>query len=126
MHVPSFIDRMLVVQVHLLPSSSTGNSASNILPNLPLVICLPAAPFPTASNEESQDDTGSELKKRKSMMALQNGETTSFAADGGEGNNVIGTNFSMGRDVEMNVISNQLFVDKDVMAGHDDQACLGK
>jgi len=26
----------------------------------------------------------------------------------------------------MNVISNPLFVEKDVMAGPDDQACLGK
>lgn len=57
---------------------------------------LTTGPFPNANFEESQDATGFELKKRKTMLALQNGKITSFAADGGEGNFVIGTNVSHG------------------------------
>jgi len=32
----------------------------------------------------------------------------------------------VGGDVEMNVVSNPLFDEQDVMAAPDDQACLGK
>jgi len=60
-----------------------------MFPNHPLVLLLPAAPFPISSNDDSQDDTGSELKKIKRMLTLQNGETTSFVVDGDEVNNVI-------------------------------------
>jgi hypothetical protein len=83
-------------QVHLLPSSSTGNSASNLLSDGEFVLGLAAGPFLNAGCEESHDFTGSDLKKRKRMLALQNGEESSFAADGDEGNIVIGTNVSHG------------------------------
>lgn len=82
--------------VQFLHSVSTGTSASNLIAGRPLVLGLPAVPFPTADSEESQDATGSELKKRKRMLALQNGEATSFVADGVEGNFVIGSNVSHG------------------------------
>jgi len=154
--VPSFNDRMLVVQtqitaikhdvfvaqiaakakqvsgancscqVHLLPSFSAGNSASNLLTGRSLVLGLPAGPFSNTNGEEFQDDIGSELQKSKRVLGLQNGATTSFAVDGDEGTIVIGTNVSHGGDIEMNVISNPLFDEQDVMAGPDDQACLGK
>lgn len=81
--------------------------------------------FLNVDTNDSQDETGSELKKRKRMLALQNGEK-SFAADGDEGNDVIGTTVSFGGYVKMNVISNPCFDEKDVTAGSDDQACLGK
>jgi hypothetical protein len=111
-------------KVQLLASSSTGNSASNMLPDRPIVLGLPAVPFETENNEEVHEDIGSDLKKRKRMFNLQNGE--SFAADGDMGNNVIGTNVSHGGDAEMNVFSNPFFDEQDVMAGPDDQVCLGK
>jgi len=76
-------------QLQFLPSSSTGTSASNLITGRPSVLGLPAGPFPNANSEESQDATGSELK-RKRMLALQNGETTSFTTDWGEGTFVIG------------------------------------
>jgi len=81
-------------KVHLLASSSTGTSASSLLPSRPLVLGLPTGPFVTENNEEVQEDSGSELKKRKRMLALQNGEP--FVVDGVLGNNVIGTNVSHG------------------------------
>ena len=115
----------LSCQMHFLPSSSTGNSTSSFLPNRPLVLGLPAASLTHAGSDDSQEDTGSELKKRKQMLALQNGDT-SFVADGDLGTNVIGTDVSHGGDVEMNVISNPLFDENDVKEGPDDQACLGK
>jgi len=67
-------------KVHLLLSSSIGTSASSLLSGLPLVLGLPAGPFMAELNEEVQEDNDSELKKRKRMLALQNGEP--FAADG--------------------------------------------
>ena len=89
-------------QVNLLPSSSTGTLASNLVSGRPLVLGLPAASFPLTGAKHSQVDNegahnkaGSELKKRKCVMALQNGES-SFAVDGVVGNNVIGTNVSVG------------------------------
>lgn len=81
-------------KVQLLASSSTGTSASSLLPGRPIVLGLPAGPFVTKNNDEVHEDNGSELKKRKRMLALQNGE--SFAADGVMGNNVIGNNVSHG------------------------------
>jgi len=82
--------------VLFLPSSSTGNSDSNLLPSRPLVLGLPAAPIANDTGTDTQEEPGSELKKRKRMLALQNGATSPFAADGGEGNFVIGTNVSHG------------------------------
>lgn len=75
---------------------------------------LPAAPFPS----------GSDLKKRKRMLALQNGET--FAAEGEMGNYVIGSNVSHGEDIDMNVIAAPLGDEHIVTAGPDVQACLDK
>ena len=109
----------LTCQMHFLPSSSTCNSSSSLLPNRPLVLGLPAASFTHAGCDESHDDTGSELKKRKRMLTLQNGDK-SFAADGDLGNTVIGTDVSHGGDVEMNVIFNLLFDENVVKAGPDD------
>jgi len=84
--------------LHFLPSYSTGNLTSRMLPNRVVVLGLPAIPFTHAGCDESHDDmdTGSELKKRKRMLARQNGDN-SFAADGDLGNNVIGTDVSHGR-----------------------------
>ena len=82
--------------VLFLPSSSIGNLASNLLPSRPLVLGLPAAPIANDTGTDTQEEPGSELKKRKRMLALQNGATSPFAADGGEGNFVIGTNVSHG------------------------------
>ena len=123
MHLPNLNERMLVVQsqitsikhgmlavqtaaqakqaagassscqIHLLPSSSTATSASNLLQRLQLVLGLPAASFPSTNNEGIYDENGLELKKRKRMLALQNGESL---ADGDMGNDVIGTNVSQG------------------------------
>jgi len=89
-----------------------------------LVLGLSAAPYSSESNADANEENGSEAKKRKRMLALQNGEP--FAADGDMGNNVIGSNVSHGGDVEMNVISNPLFAENNVTAGPDDEACLGK
>jgi len=52
-------------QVHLLSSSSTGNSTSNLLPSRPLVLGLPAAPFRHDNIADSQEQIGSELKKER-------------------------------------------------------------
>jgi len=111
-------------KVHLLPSSSTGTSASSLLSARPLVLGLPAGPFVTEHHEAIQADNGSELKKRKRALAIQNGEIDT--TDGVVGNNVIGTNVSHGGDVDMNVFSDFLFDEQDVTAGPDDQACLDK
>jgi len=81
-------------KVHLLASSSTGISASSMLPGRPLVLGLPAASFLTENNDDMYEDNGSELKKRKCVLALQSGEP--LAADGDIGNNLIGTNVSHG------------------------------
>jgi len=67
-------------KVHLLPSSSTGTTTSNLLPDHPLVLGLPASPFSSESADDVHEENGSDLKKRKCMLALQNGEL--FAADG--------------------------------------------
>jgi hypothetical protein len=80
--------------VHLLPSSSTGTSASNLLPDRPIVFGLPAAPFSSDSTAETLEENGSELKKRKRMLTLHNGETV--AAGGDMGTFVIGSNVSHG------------------------------
>lgn len=58
------------------------------------------------------------------MLAIQNGEPS--VAEGELGNFVIRSNVSPGGDVEMNVFDNPLFAEYDVMAGPDEQACLGK
>lgn len=76
-------------QVHLLSSSSTGNSTSNLLPSRPLVLGLPAAPFRHDNIADSQEQIGSELEKKERVLPLQNCVTTPLAADGGEGNVVI-------------------------------------
>lgn len=117
-------DVNFVCQVHLLPSSSTGTSVSNLLPDRPLVLRLPATPLSSDNIDDAHEEIGSELKKWKCMLALQNGEP--FAAEGELGNFVIGSNVSQGGDVEMNVIDNHLFAEHDVRPGPDDQACLGK
>jgi len=83
-----------VCKVNLLPSSSTGTSASNLLQDRPLVLGFPAAPYSSESNADANEESGSEAKKRKHMLALQNGEP--FVADGDMGNNVIGSNVSHG------------------------------
>jgi len=62
------------------------------------------------------------LKKRKRVLALQNGNS-SFAADGVMGNDVIGSDVSAGGDSEMNVFSNPMYDESNVMAGPDDWAC---
>jgi hypothetical protein len=67
-------------KVHLMPSSCSGTTASNLLPDRPLVLGLPASPFSSESDDDVHEENGSDLKKRKRMLALQNGE--SFAADG--------------------------------------------
>ena len=56
------------------------------------------------------------------MLALQNGNS-SFAADGVMGNDVIGSDVSAGGDSEMNVFSNPMYDESNVMAGPDDWAC---
>jgi len=89
-----------------------------------VVLGLPAAPFPTEINADTQEDNGSELKKRKRMLALQNGDA--FAAEGDVGNFVIGPNVSHGRDTKMNVIVDPIADEQIVVAGPDDQACLDK
>jgi len=76
-------------QVHLLSSSSTGNSTSNLLPSHPLVLGLSAAPFRHDNIADSQEQIGSELEKKERVLPLQNCVTTPLAADGGEGNVVI-------------------------------------
>jgi hypothetical protein len=81
-------------KVHLLPSSSTGTTASSMLPDRPLVLGLPAVPVSTESDAEIQEESGSDLKKRKRMLDRQN--ELSFAADGTMGNVVIGSNVSHG------------------------------
>jgi hypothetical protein len=84
-------------KLHYLPSSSTCNSTSSLLSNQPVVLGLPAVPITHVGCDESHDDTdtGSELKKRKRMLNLQNA-TNTFAAEGELGNNVIGTDVSIG------------------------------
>jgi len=113
-----------ICKVNLLPSSSTGTSASNLLQDRPLVLGLPAAPFSSESDASAHEENGSEAKKRKRMLALQNGEP--FAADGEMGNNVIGPNVSHGGDLEMHVVSNPLFAENNVPAGPVDEACPDK
>lgn len=119
-------------QIQLLPSSSTRTSASNLHQGHSIVLGLPAAPFtftgakhPPSEGDGILDDAGSELKKRKRVLALQNGES-SFAAVGVVGNDVIGTNVSVRGDSAMNVISNPLYDEQNVIAGPDDQVCQGK
>ena len=85
---------------------------------------LPAAPFSNESTTDIHGESGSDLKKRKRMLALQNGET--FATEGDVGNIVIGSNVSHGGDVEMNVMADPIADEQIVAAGLDDQACLGK
>ena len=80
--------------MHLLPSSSTGTSASSLLPGGPLVLGLPAAPFSSDSTDEIPDESGSDLKKRKRMLALHNEGI--FTAEKDVGNFVIGSNVSHG------------------------------
>ena len=80
--------------MHLLPSSSTGTSASNLLMDLPLVLRLPADFLSSESNDEMHEEIGLELKKRKCMLTLQNGEP--FVADGDMGNFLIRSNVSHG------------------------------
>jgi hypothetical protein len=109
---------------HMLASSSTGTSASNLLANRPLVLGLATAPFSSDSNDDILDENGSDLKKRKRMFALQTEET--FAAEGAVGNFVIGSNVSHGGDIDMNVIAGPLGDEQVVTAGPDDQACLDK
>jgi len=111
-------------KVHLLPSSSTGTSTSSLFPGHQVVLGLPASPFPNEINADTQEENGSELKKRKRMRALQNGDT--FAAEGDVGNFVIGPNVSHGGDTEMNVTVDPIADEKIVAAGPDDQVCLGK
>ena len=67
-------------KVKLLPSSSTGTMTLRLLPGRPLVLGLPAVPHSNETNDEQQEEIGSESKKRKRLLALQNGE--SFVADG--------------------------------------------
>ena len=97
-----------VCKVNLLPSSSTGTSTSNLLQDRPLVLGLHAAPCSSESNAEVNEENGSEAKKRKRMLALQNGEP--FVSDGDMGNNVITSNVSHGVDVDMNVVTPSLFI----------------
>jgi len=111
-------------KVHLLPSSSTGTSASSLLPGRPLVLGLPAAPFSSDPTDEIPDESGSDLKKRKRMLALQNEEI--FAAERDVGNFVIGSNVSHGGDIDMNVFDEPLGDEQVVTAGSDVQACLDK
>jgi hypothetical protein len=111
-------------KMQLLPSSSTGASASGLLPDRTMVLGLPAVPFSSDSSDEIQEEIGSNLKKRKRMLTLQNGET--FAAEGDVGNFVIGSNVSHGGDITMNVIADPLGDEQNVMAGPDVQACLDK
>jgi len=106
-----------------LASSSSAASASNLIMGRQLVLGLPAAPGPSTINEGTLDETGSELKKRKRMLALQHGDCL---ADGEMGNDVIGAYVSQGGDDEMLVTVNPLFDVETDMAGSDDQACLGK
>jgi hypothetical protein len=65
-----------------------------MIPDRPVVLGLPAAPFASASADDDIEENGSELKKRKRMLALQNAKP--FAADGEMGNVVIGSNVSHG------------------------------
>ena len=76
-----------------LASSSSAASASNLLTGRQLVLGLPAAPGPCTTTEDTNNETGSELKKRKRMLALQNGECFT---DGEMGNDVIGAYVSQG------------------------------
>lgn len=68
----------LSCQMHFLPSSSTCNSSSNLLPNRPLVLVLPTVSFQHVRSSESQDEVGSELNKRKRMLGVQNGDKKLF------------------------------------------------
>jgi len=113
-----------VCQVNLLPSSSTGTSASNLLPSRPLVLGLPTAPFSSDSTDETQDENGSDLKKRKRMLALHNEEI--FTVERDVGNFVIGSNVSHGGDIDMDVFAEPLGDEQIVTAGPDVQACLDK
>jgi len=113
-----------VCNVHLLPSSSKGTSASSLLPGRPLVLGLPAVPFSSDSNNEAPDESGSDLKKRKRMLALQNEKI--FAAEGDVGNFVIGPNVSHGGDIDMHVFDDPLGDEQIVTAGPDAQAFLDK
>ena len=153
MPVPNFNERMLAVQSQIsaikhdmlavqttsqakhaagasaschfqfLASSSSAASASNLITGRQLVLGLPVAPGPSSINAGAVDENGSELKKRKRMLALQHGECL---ADGEMGNDVIGVYVSQGGDDEMLVTINPLFDVVTDTAGSDDQACLGK
>lgn len=113
-----------VCKVHLLASSSTGTTASSLLPDRPLVLSLPAVPFSSESAAEVQEESGSDLKKRKRMLNRRN--EVPFDADGVVGNDVIGSNVSHGGDDDMYVTAGPIDDEQVVMAGPDDQACLGK
>jgi len=113
----------VLCQFQFLASPSSAPSTSNLLAGHQLVLGLPAAPFPRTNSEGSLDGNGSELKKRKRVLALQHGECLD---DEDMGNDVIGSYVSQGGDDEMFVAVNPLFDAQNDMAGFDDQTFPGK
>lgn len=94
------------------------------LPAVPLQIT--GAEHDSNSADIEVDDIGSELKKRKRMLAEclqsgipQNDADFSFAVDGVNGDNNLGEFVSGGDDDVMTVCENPLFENLDVSAGSD-------
>jgi hypothetical protein len=125
--------------VHLLNSSSAGTFHQEFISPRSLVLGLPAAPLTiigvtrlARDVEDDVMDTESEMRKRKRMLAANNGKGVAVecaeaivSANGDNGVSNLGMNVSNGGISDMNVVDNPLFDEYVVSAGPGTHACWG-